>query len=275
MFSYTVKFQLAIQCFEPRRCIGELRRAFLIILLALAFSGCGPSLDCPRVIYLDGAGWHSGDGPVRKGLRRAGFKGPVERFGWQSLLGPLHDHLTAGGHHPRAKDLARRISRLRHANPEGRLILMGLSAGTSIIVSALERLPTDVEVDYVVLLSPSVSSEHNLSKAMRHVKYRLYATHSVHDSLLALGGSAGLERGHPAGQMGFAVPSDLADEERELYDKVVNLPWRPGYAAYGWNGGHVSVTSSDFIRVVVAPRILEELPHPLDRHAAKEVAEHE
>ncbi len=247
------------------RYIEELRRIILIILFFLAFNGCSSPMDGPRVIYLDGAGWYSGDGPVRNGLQRAGFAGPVERFGWQSLLGPLHDHLTAGEHHPKVMELSRRISKLRKANPEGRLILMGLSAGTSIIVSALEELPTDVKVDYVVLLSPSVSSMHNLSKALRHVKYRLYATHSSHDSLLTVSGSAGLERGHPAGQMGFIVPSNLTDYERDLYRKVVNLPWRPGYAAYGWNGGHISVTSSDFICVVVAPRILEELPHPLDR----------
>ena len=225
-------------------------------------------MTTPRVIYLDGAGWYSGDGPVRAGLRRAGFEGAVDRFGWSALLGPLHDHVMAGKGHPKASELARRITGLRRANPEGRIVLMGLSAGTSIIVSALEKLPDDVSVDYVVLLSPSISSRRDLSGALGHVRRRLYATHSPHDGILAGALSAGLERGRPAGRVGFEVPPDLADKDQRLYRKVVNLPWRPGYVAYGWDGGHVSVTSAEFIRVVIAPRILEDLPHPLDRTAA-------
>ena len=241
------------------------RRTIGIILLAACFGGCARRMTTPRVIYLDGAGWYSGDGPVRAGLRRAGFNGPVDRFGWSAMLGPLHDHVMAGKGHPAVPQLARRITRLRQANPDGKIVLMGLSAGTSLVVSALEELADDVSVDYVVLLSPSISSRHDLGEALRHVSRRLYATHSPHDGLLAGALSAGLAAGRPAGQIGFKVPKDLDDEQRELYRKVVNLPWRAEYAAYGWDGGHVSVTSAQFIRVVIAPRILDDLPHPLDR----------
>ena len=233
-------------------------------------------MTTPRVIYLDGAGWYSGDGPVRAGLRRAGFNGPVDRFGWSAMLGPLPDHLMAGKGHPAVPQLARRITRLRRANPDGKIVLMGLSAGTSLVVSALEELADEVSVDHVVLLSPSISSRHDLSDALRHVRRRLYATHSPHDGLLAGVLSAGLESGRPAGQIGFKIPKDLDDERRKLYSKVVNLPWRPGYAAYGWDGGHVSVTSAEFVRVVIAPRILDDLGHPLDRPmGGGEVASHE
>jgi pimeloyl-ACP methyl ester carboxylesterase len=236
--------------------------------LALGAGGCADHLACPRVIYLDGAGWYSGDGPVRRGLRAAGFAGRVDRFGWQSLLGALHDHVMAGQGHPDVPRLARRIEELREANPDGKIVLMGLSAGTSLIVAALERLAQGVEVDHVVLLSPSVSSEHDLREALRHVRGRMYATHSPHDSLLAGVASAGLEHGRPAGQVGFQRPRGLSPEGRRLYRKLVNLPWRGEYAAYGWNGGHVSVTRQEFIRAVIAPRVLQDAPHPLDRRAA-------
>jgi len=83
--------------------------------------------------------------------------------------------------------------------------------------------------------------------------------------MLAVAPSAGLEHGRPAGQVGFELPSDLTGEKQRLYHKVINLPWRPGYVAYGWDGGHTSVTASEFIRVVIAPRILDDEPHPLDR----------
>ena len=241
-----------------------LKRLVLLVSLAGLLGGCGSPTTCPRAIFLDGAGWYTGDGPVRAGLREAGFVGPVERFGWASLLGPVPDHILAGGLHPKIGALADRISELRKANPSGKIVLVGLSAGTSILVRALERLPDDVQVDYVVLLSPSISSRHDLGPALRHVRHRLYATSSEHDTLLAAAPtSAGLGGGRPAGRFGFELPE--SGPSRMEYSKVVPLPWQPSYAAYGWNGGHVSVTSREFIRVVIAPRILDERPHPLDQ----------
>lgn len=246
-------------------------KVLLIILVIVAgaiSAGCQAPLTCPRTIYLDGAGWASGDKPIRTGLREAGFHGPVERFGWTSFLGPLPDHLMAGANHPKVSALADRVTALRRANPNGKIVLMGLSAGTCIVVHALEKLPLNVSVDYVVLLSPSISSRHDMTKALRHVKHRLYATSSPHDAILIAARSAGLESGRPAGQVGFKLPrhAGRTDSTRnKLYSKLVNLPWRPGYVAYGWDGGHVSVTDSQFIRVVIAPRIMDDQGHPLDR----------
>jgi pimeloyl-ACP methyl ester carboxylesterase len=222
-------------------------------------------MTCPRVIFLDGAGWYSGDGPVREGLRRGGFDGQVERFSWQSLLGPLHDHVTADENHPRVRDLARRITDLREANPDGRIVVVGYSAGTSLVVSALERLDGDVAVDHVVLLASSVPGRHDLTEALRHVRRQLYSTWSRHDSLLASSSCAGLRYGRPAGYVGFTLPAIELPQTRRLFRKVVHLSWRPGYLAYGWDGGHMSVTSPEFIRAVIAPRILADSPHPLDR----------
>lgn len=235
------------------------------VLLAALMYGCASDVTTPRVIFLDGAGWYSGDGPVRAGLRQAGFVGPVERYGWSSGLGPLHDHLVVGPSHPRTRSLARRITQLRQADPNGKIILMSLSAGSGIVVHALEQLPPDIAVDHVVVLSPSICSRHDLTQALRHVKGRLYVTTSMQDHILAAAGSAGMEGGPPAGQKGFVLPDYGNAETKRLYQKVIHLPWRPGYSAYGWDGGHVSVTRSDFIRVVIAPRIMEDLPHPLDR----------
>jgi pimeloyl-ACP methyl ester carboxylesterase len=229
------------------------------------FAGCQSQMTCPRVIFLDGAGWYTGDGPVRAGLREAGYQGVVERFGWSSMLGPMPDHLLAGKGHPKVVDLARRIIDLRRSNPDGQIIVMGLSAGTSLVVHALEKLPPDVAVDEVVLLSPSVSNRQDLSYAMKHVKGRLYATSSPYDDILATFFSAGLEGGRPAGQTGFVVPMDIPEERRRRYDRVYNLRWRPEYAAYGWTGDHVNVTSREFISKVIAPRVLDDQPYPLDR----------
>ena len=235
------------------------------VVLTALLAGCASDLSTPRVIFLDGAGWYTGDGPVRAGLHKAGFNGPIERFGWASGLGPLHDHLVVGPSHPRTGALAERITRLRQANPNGKIVLMGLSAGSRVVVCGLEKLPPTVAVDHVVLLSPSISSRHDLGKALSHVKGRLYFTKSKQDGILSTACSAGMEGGRPAGQAGFVLPDRPSRQTKSLYRKVVPLPWRPGYLAYGWDGGHVSATSSEFIRVVIAPRIIDDSPHPLDQ----------
>lgn len=241
-------------------------RAICTTALAVGLlAGCADPMTCPRVVYLDGAGWYSGDGPVREGLRRAGFTGVVERFAWSSGFGPLPDHIVSGRRHARSGALAKRITELRRANPDGQIVLMGLSAGTGIVLGGLEKLPDDVAVDHVVLLSPSVSSRWDLLKALRHVNGRLYATCSPHDGILPGVIAIGREGGKPAGLEGFQRPAIFDERRRRQYRKVINLPWRPGYLAYNWDGGHVSVTHSEFIRVVIAPRIMEDYYHPLDQ----------
>ncbi|HUW83325.1 MAG TPA: hypothetical protein VMZ31_11060 [Phycisphaerae bacterium] len=256
---------IALRSPDSTNVIARACLPLLGVVLVALLAGCASDLSTPRVIFLDGAGWYTGDGPVRAGLRQAGFAGPVERFGWASGLGPLHDHLVVGPSHPRTRALAQRITRLRQANPNGKIVVMGLSAGSRVVVCGLEKLPPTVAVDHVVLLSPSISSRHDLSEALRHVKGRLYFTTSTQDGILSTACSAGMAGGRPAGRAGFVLPNHQSTESRNLYRKVVPLPWRPGYLAYGWDGGHVSATSSNFIRVVIAPRIIDDLPHPLDQ----------
>ncbi|MFH0982145.1 MAG: hypothetical protein V2A79_11460 [Planctomycetota bacterium] len=166
----------------------------------------------------------------------------------------------------RATGLAREIERIRAADAEGPIHLMGLSAGTAVLVAALEELDEGVLVDNVVLLSSSISAQRDLSRALGHVRGHLYVTASRGDNLLAMmpvnadGGS-----GPPAGRTGARMPQVLARTGREPYRKVVNLPWRPAYAGYGWNGGHTSVTSPRFIEAVIVPRLRSNELFPLDR----------
>jgi hypothetical protein len=218
------------------------------------------------VIFLDGAGHFGYAGPVRRGLREAGYPGRFEQFVWTSLLGPGVDHLVVARSSGKAESLANKIERIRKADPNGTINLIGLSAGTAIVVAALERLNRDVMVDNVVLLSSSLSAGRNMARALRHVRGHLYCTSSSDDGILnvmavnADGGS-----GPPAGKTGLRVPHGLSQAQRERYAKAVNLPWQPDYSRYGWDGGHTSVTSSDFIESVIAPRIRTTERFPTDR----------
>ena len=86
--------------------------------------------------------------------------------------------------------------------------------------------------------------------------------------VLRSAGRPGRTRRPPAGRRGFRLPRRLTAEETRLYAKVVNLPWRPAYASFGWNGGHLRVTAAKFIATVIAPRLRSKEPFPLDRPLA-------
>ncbi len=255
-----------------RRWIAGCGLLFQPLFVALV-GGCAENVKGPVVFYLDGAGWYGSAGSVESGLHKAGYDGAFQRFSWSSYLGPAHDHFVNANSKLIAHRLARRIEKARAANPDASINVMGLSAGTSLIILALEELDEGVQVDNVVLFSPSVSSEHNLTRAMRHVKRNLYATTSTHDAILGgLPVNADGKGGPPAGRGGFRFPRSGGAETLSSYQRVINLPWQPSYLGYGWNGSHTSVTDSDFVASVIAPRILTNDPYPLDRSISGKVA---
>jgi len=237
----------------------------LCIAAAGSSSGCGDPVRGPVVFYLDGAGWYSSAASVKQGLRDAGYIGQFRTYAWSAYLGPAHDHIVTSKSRSVARGLARKIEKVRRNDPAGQINVMGLSAGTAVVLFALEQLPKDIAVDNVVLFSPSVSARHDLTKAMKHVRRNLYATYSPHDGILgALVVNADGKRGRPAGRIGFRMTRH-GETSNAAYKRVINLPWRPSYLAFDWNGGHTSVTRSKFVATVIAPRMLTTEPYPLDR----------
>jgi hypothetical protein len=144
---------------------------------------------------------------------------------------------------------------------------MGLSAGTAVVVFALEELPRGTIVDNVVLFAPSIAATYDLSDAMAHVGGLMYATSSSGDSLLeGVSVAADGSFAEPAGLHGFRIPARI--KCYDCYTRVVNLPWRAVYADLGWKGSHTGATSEDFVRDVIAPRVLSAKTRPLNRPLA-------
>lgn len=247
-----------------------------LVLLGAAVGGCAEPKECPVVFYCDGAGWYSSGGSVAQGLREAGFKGTFCTYSWSALLGPAHDHFVNASSKGIARGLTRRIENLRRHDPTGQIDVMGLSAGTSVVLLALEQLPAGIQVDNVVLFSPSVSAEHNLTKAMQHVRRNLYATCSPHDAILAtLAVNADGIPGPPAGRVGFRLPKQAGAGTDITYHRVINIPWEPAYLAFDWSGGHTAVTNQRMVAAVIAPRVLAREPYPLDRSVMDRLAFHQ
>jgi pimeloyl-ACP methyl ester carboxylesterase len=259
----------------------------LMALAALAAAGCGPA---PRsverclaegyIYYLDGSGggsafvnWSWG---VKRGLEDAGYDTYGEMFSWETGLGPLADQ-TSGVDYKRdkAKRLAELIVEHQQACPE-QVYLVALSAGSAIAVYTLEALPADAQVENVVLLGASVSSEHDLTAALRHVRGKLFVFTSPADGVLGflvpLTGTADHEPGEPAGLAGFNLPHSASAETRRLYaEKVAPVRWTPAFEQVGNHGSHLDSVSPDFVRDYVAPLVMEgHMPNLLQKTAAKE-----
>ncbi len=244
-----------------------------LFILAGILGGCSDPKKGPVVFYLDGAGWYTSDGSVKKGLRDAGYNGHFRRYGWSAMLGPAHDHFVTAKSKGVAQGLARKIESVRARDPDGEVHVLGLSAGTAVILTALEQLDPGTSVDNVVLFSPTVSSRHDLTPAMRHVRGRLYATVSRYNGICrTLAVNADGQSGPPAGRAGFTLPSKVTRATQEAYSRVVNLPWQPDYMAFDWDGGHTSVTNRRMVASVIAPRLLSSQPFPLDRSVTQHLA---
>jgi pimeloyl-ACP methyl ester carboxylesterase len=164
-------------------------------------------------------------------LPLAGVPHEVRVFEWTHgkgrLLRDLQDTrylLAQGGR------LADEVRALKEESPERPVYLMGHSAGAAVVLAAAERLPPET-LERILLLSAAVSPGFDLTAALRATRQEIVAFHSTCDRLtLGLGtslfGTADRVYGPSAGLDGFELPDGLDDEDRHLYGRLVQVPWR-------------------------------------------------
>jgi pimeloyl-ACP methyl ester carboxylesterase len=260
----------------------DYRIALVLMALAggVAASGCTsaqPDFSGHGIVfYCDGAGgggitnWGRG---VKQGLEEAGFNGTFDEFRWETGLGVIADQeepvvLKRG----RGKTMAKKIEAYASEFPGRPINLIGLSAGTAVVLYALEALPESLRVNDVVLLSCSVSSRYDLTAALRHVIGEMYVTTSQNDAILsdmvpAFGTADRKYTGEGiAGIHGFRMPAGAGPETRRLYSKVVMIAWNPEMERYGDYGGHTDTSNPRFIQHVIAPLIIREGPRYVRVH---------
>jgi len=204
---------------------------------------------------------------VPRGLRQGHYKGSIEVFAWQSVVGgTLRDQMDRSRNEGQARRLAERIVNYLDQYPGRRVNIVALSAGTGITVWALEALPPRYRVGTVVFLGSSLSRQYDLTTALQRLDGRLYCFHSSRDPLLRYGvpiaGSVDREFGiaDAAGLYGFLLPPNAGELTRELYrEHLRNRPYLERYARYGYHGLHTDSTSPRFIARVITPLLAEPL----------------
>jgi hypothetical protein len=177
-------------------------------------------------------------------------------YDWTGSGGPMKalqdvDHARA-----EALVVAGMIAQWRRAHPDTRLILSGASGGAGPAVWALEALPPDVRVDELILVSPALARDYDLSKALQRITGRAHVFASEGDNLILGWGTrtyGTIDRRHveSAGLRGFSVPAGA--DERLYATKLMAMPYRTEWRRY-WNfGGHAHAMSPSFARHVIAP----------------------
>src|SRR5205823_3823144 len=64
----------------------------------------------------------------------------------------------------------------RSENPNSRIVLCAESGGVAVALWLLESLPQDIAVDDLLMVSPAVSRDYDLSRALAHVRNHAYYT---------------------------------------------------------------------------------------------------
>lgn len=223
-----------------------------------------------RTYFVGGAGAVGqvvGTIDVPRGLRQGRYRGSIEVFAWQSVVGgALRDQMDRGRNEDQARRLAQRIQDYLAEHPGRRVNIVALSAGTGITAWALESLPPGCRIGTVVFLGSSLSRQYDLTAALEQIDGRLYCFYSSRDPILRLGvpiaGSVDREvrQADAAGSYGLLLPPRADDRTRALYrERLRNRPYRSAYARYGYRGLHTDSTAPRFIAKVVVPLLKEPL----------------
>ena len=177
---------------------------------------------------------------------------------WGHGFGRWHRDLTnADNRDVQARKIAGLVLAFHDSNPGAPVFLIGKSGGTGLIVKALEDLP-EAEVEAAVLLSPALSPDYDLTRALKALRREAVVFWSPLD-LIVLGagtrifGTIDRVKSVSAGLVGFRAPKSPTVEQAAQYAKLRQVRWHPSMMPTGYLGGHVGPDSPAFLRKYVVP----------------------
>jgi len=260
-----------------RRRIWFVAAACLPAILAAGCDGNKPymteeRLDKGLVVILPGIEGVSGlNHDIRRGLVNAGVDRAMPIWTWGRpipILGMFLNQIDFLGNRIAAAGLANRIRKYMKKYPDRPVHVIGHSGGGGVAVFVAEGLDEEHKLSGVILLSASISSAYNLTKALRHIQ-RPYGGivnyYSGSDTgLLGVGtvilGNVDGTHGPGAGLLGFDRPREKASEEKkEAYMFVYQMD----VGSYMFSkeiGSHAGTAQIQFVTNFVAPWIQSDWP---------------
>jgi len=229
-------------------------------------------LDKGLVVILPGIEGVSGlNQDIRAGLVNAGVDRAIAIWSWGRpipIIGLLLNQVDFLGNRLAAAGIADRIRKYMRKYPHRPVHVIGHSGGGGVAVFVAEGLDEEHKVNGVILLSASISSAYNLTKALRHCRRPhggIVNYFSKNDSgLLGLGtivlGTVDGTHGLAAGLVGFDRPRENAEEEKkEAYMYLYQMD----VGSYMFSkdlGSHAGTVQIQFVMNFVAPWVLSDWP---------------
>ncbi len=213
-------------------------------------------MDNGLVIVLPGI---EGESPanhdIRRGLVQAGIPHAIPIYRWGvpvPVAGPLINQTNVLGNRVTAQRIAQWVTAYQDAHPGKPVYMVGHSGGGGMAVFTTEELPPGRHVEGLVLLSASISSGYNMSKALAKTRKGIVSFYTEEDvGLLVIGttvaGNVDGVHGPAAGSVGFKVPSGLSSQQRGAYGKLYQV------RITGSGDPHFAATRAGFVASRVAP----------------------
>ncbi len=172
----------------------------------------------------------------------------------RTLLGNLTD---AELNRARAAAISDELQAWRAEHPNSRLYLIGLSGGAGMILFTCEALPDDFSVERIILLSGAVSSDYDLTRALRMSRRGVVSYSSRLDApILNLGTRffGTLDRKHVPSAGYAGLTGSPADEFRH---KLIEIYWEAEDVRLGNLGGHFGSLARAYFRQKILPFVTD------------------
>jgi len=251
-----------------RSILGPLAGILLTTAALMPSAGCGNNsayvtpdrLANGLVIILPGIEGESElNHNIRRGLIRAGVHRALPIHPWGRpvpLAGVLLNQVDFLGNRLAGMQIANMIVQYQEAHPGRPVHIIGHSGGGGVAVFAAEALPEGKQVDGLILLSASISSAYDLTKALSHCRNGIVNFYNRQDTaLLGIGttvvGNVDGTHGPSAGLIGFDKPGPNAPRAKRIaYSKLYQVALTSSMT--GGGDPHAVATRPEFVSRYVA-----------------------
>jgi hypothetical protein len=258
----------------PNRIMLHARKLFAAAIMLSSLAGCSHLInarspdrtDRGYTLVLNGIeGTNLAHAGFVAGLTAGGVESEIEIYDWTTgNPALLLVHLRHESRNRRqAAVIAQKIVDYQALHPGRPVNLIGHSGGGGMALLALEELPPEAQVKSVVLLEAAISSRYDLRKVLPKVDRGLWNYSSLGDSPLLAAGTtlAGTIDGRhaiAAGAIGFELPDDATDADRQLYAaRLYERPYDFTMLLSGNPGEHYGCLSYLFACKELAPLLHE------------------
>lgn len=219
-----------------------------------------PEVEPGLVIIVEGIGGLDMIGKsADHSFKQVGLPHEIHHFKWPHGTGHFLRDLQDTQHVlKKADELAAFIKDYRAKHPNRPIYIVAKSGGTGLVLFALQALPAG-SVERVILLSAAVSPTFDLRPALRATRRELVSFHSRNDRVILGWGTSKfgtIDRyyGNGAGLAGFVIPDGLSREDRQLYLRLIQVPFTTRMLLEGaGNGSHHSTSMPWFLTSEVVP----------------------